>query len=184
MIISTEEIWRDYHKRLHAYIFSYVKDREIANDILQDVFVKIHHSLDKLNDLSRLQSWLYRITKHTIIDHHRSQRFFDEISDDLLIEDDAEEQTDLKQLIGDWVRSAADQLSPEYRDVIIQSEFNHVPQTEIAKQSGISYSGIKSRIQRGREKIKDMILDCCHLDFDYFGNIYDYKCKRCECNYE
>ena len=183
LTITTEDIWRDYHNRLRSFIQSRVNSSDNADDILQDVFLKIHASIDKLKDLSNLKSWLYQITKHTIIDYHRTTKFNQELTDDVLI-DETESNGELMNLISTWIRTAANQLEPDYRDAVLQADFNNISQKKIAETTGISYSGVKSRIQRGREKIKDLILDCCHLDFDFFGNVYDYKCKRCECDYE
>src|SRR4051812_30537380 len=71
--INTEKVWADFNGRLRNFIFSKVRDRETGNDILQDVFLKVHSNLDKLNDDSRIGSWLYQVTRNAINDHYRKR---------------------------------------------------------------------------------------------------------------
>ena len=66
---TTEQIWNDYHTSLHRFIQSRVNDAAIADDILQDVFIKIHSHLDTLKTHSKIKSWLYQITRHAIIEN-------------------------------------------------------------------------------------------------------------------
>ena len=62
---------------------------------------------------------------------------------------------------------------------MILSEIKCLSQKDIASILGISYSGAKSRIQRGREKVKELMYECCHYDIDSTGNVIDYNCRKC-----
>ena len=79
------------------------------------------------------------------------------------------------------IRFYINQLEEPFRQALILSEIRGMSQKEIADKLNISYSGIKSRIQRGREKVKKMMLDCCHYEFDRYGNLMDYKCRDKNC---
>ncbi len=70
-----------------------------------------------------------------------------------------------------------DRLPPTYRDAILLSEINGRTQKEVARIHGISLSGAKSRVQRGRAMLKEMVLNCCQLEFDRNGQVVDYKRK-------
>lgn len=70
---STKNIWHEYHKRLSAFLKSRVAG-DVVDDLLQDVFVKIHSQLDSLKEDTKLESWLYRITGNTVIDYYRLKR--------------------------------------------------------------------------------------------------------------
>ena len=72
----TETLWRAYSDQLLSFIRSRVKDPVIAEDILQDVFLKMHERLHTLKDDQKLQSWMYRIARNAIIDHYRSKKPF------------------------------------------------------------------------------------------------------------
>jgi RNA polymerase sigma-70 factor (ECF subfamily) len=65
-------IFHQYRDRLYNFIMSRVNDQDITDDILQDVFLKIHMKMDTLKDLNKIHSWIYQITRNTIIDHFRS----------------------------------------------------------------------------------------------------------------
>ena len=62
-------------------------------------------------------------------------------------------------------------------------EFEEISQKALAERLGLSLSGAKSRVQRGRVKLRELLLGCCHVDFDRRGNIIDYRRKRASCKY-
>ncbi|MFO7869584.1 MAG: sigma factor [Bacteroidales bacterium] len=68
---KTELIWNELYHDLERFIFSRVKEREITNDILQDVFIKIHTNIETLTNESKLSSWMYQISRNTIHDYFR-----------------------------------------------------------------------------------------------------------------
>jgi RNA polymerase sigma-70 factor (ECF subfamily) len=69
---NIEELWFKLGNKLKAFILSKVHDEEIADDILQEVFIKIHSKIDTLKDDTKIQSWIYQVTRNTIVDHFRS----------------------------------------------------------------------------------------------------------------
>ncbi len=71
MVESNELIWREYYTRLHSFIQSRVGNSSIADDILQEVFVRIHSRINTLKESSKIQSWIYQIARNAIIDHYR-----------------------------------------------------------------------------------------------------------------
>jgi RNA polymerase sigma-70 factor (ECF subfamily) len=73
--MNTEEIWRSFYSPLRNFIIKRVKSEHDADDILQNVFMKIHANLDNLKDDQKLQSWIYQITRNSIIDHYRKEQF-------------------------------------------------------------------------------------------------------------
>ena len=72
MKVNIEELWLQLGNKLRAFILSKVHDETIADDILQEVFLKMHLNIDTLNDDTKIQSWIYQITRNLIIDHFRS----------------------------------------------------------------------------------------------------------------
>ena len=76
-----------------------------------------------------------------------------------------------------------DHLPEKYRQVIALSEYDGLNQREISEQLGMSFSGAKSRVQRSRAKFKDMLLECCHFEFDRLGQVIDYQSKESSCRY-
>src|SRR5689334_6684074 len=72
--VTTEQIWETFHTPLLRFIEKRVTDAPLAEDILQDVFLKIHQQIETLKDVKKLESWVYQITRHAIIDVFRRQK--------------------------------------------------------------------------------------------------------------
>ena len=73
-------------------------------------------------------------------------------------------------------------LEEHYRQALMMSEMEGLTQKEVAKKEGLSLSGAKSRVQRGREMVKEMLLDCCRFEFDHRGSVMDHECKGKICD--
>ena len=71
---EVSEIWGDFHSHLYAFIFGKVNNKELSEDILMDVFIKIQTKLSDLKDINKLESWIFQITRNAINDHYRSKR--------------------------------------------------------------------------------------------------------------
>jgi RNA polymerase sigma-70 factor (ECF subfamily) len=78
------------------------------------------------------------------------------------------------------VAAMVNALPEPYREALYLTEYQGLSQRELAARLGISLSGAKSRVQRAREKLKQLLLDCCHFEFDRLGRIIDYQ-PRCTC---
>lgn len=147
-----ENIWRQHHDQLLAFISKRIKNRDDAEDILQEVFIKILSNIEKLKDSSKLQSWIFQITRNAIVDYIRKKKFQEleaEISD---IEEETD-KTAMNEATG-WIGFYVDSLPENYRDAVVLYEIKGKSQKEIAEQLGISYVNARSRIQRGRQLLK------------------------------
>jgi len=85
----TSELWSRFNKQLLVFIKSKVQDKDQAEDILQNVFIKIHSNIDKTEDFQKIESWIYQITRNTIIDYYKQYKMpIDSLNDiDKPIED-------------------------------------------------------------------------------------------------
>jgi RNA polymerase sigma-70 factor, ECF subfamily len=155
--MQTERVWNKFKDELARFIFSRVKDQAVADDILQDVFVKIHLNLKNLEKENKLTSWLYQITRNTIADYFRRTIHNVEISD--VAEDLPEEKDYLK--FEKCMLSFVQELPEKYREVLVKTELGKLSQKEYARTIGISYSGAKSRVQRAKEALRELFIGCC-----------------------
>ena len=179
MISSVEQIWKDYHQKLHSFVQSRVNDKSVADDILQEVFIRIHSRLSTLKDNNRFQSWVYQITRNAIIDYYRTQKRTVQLSESLSM---PETNDEVRKRIASWFLPMIERLPDHYCQALILSEINGLTQKEVALKQGLSLSGAKSRIQRGRAMVKKMLLDCCHFDFDRQGKVMEYQPKDKSCS--
>lgn len=182
---KVKTIWNEFSSNLKHFILKRVDDPQAADDILQDVFIKVHRRLDSLQDDSRLEHWLYQITRNAIADYYRQRRLTAPLLEDIPLPE-AEHEQEFRALLAASVRHMLDSLPDEYRDALILDTLEGVPQAEIGARLGISVSGAKSRVQRARAKLREMLFECCHFEFDRIGKVIDYHprancCPRCDC---
>ena len=185
---ETERVWREMHERLLAYIRPRVAGADDAEDILQDVFVRIHTRMDQLRESDAFTGWVYQITRNAITDYHRRRataaRAMEGLADHAG-EPQAGEEDITRQNEADFVHCLdpmLDQLPSSHREAIALTELGGMTQTQAADELGLSVSGMKSRVQRGRAQLKDAILDCCAIEFDRRGGVVDYHRRDgCPC---
>lgn len=165
-------IWIDLHQELRKFIFNKVKDQDITNDILQETFLKIHLSIHKLNDSSKLTPWVYQITRNSVTDYFRKRKQDFQLHEvDFAVE---ETEEPLYQSLTNCINNKINALPENYKQAVILTSFEHDSQTELAEELKISYSGAKSRVQRAREKLKELILNCANAKSDGNGNIINF----------
>jgi RNA polymerase sigma-70 factor (ECF subfamily) len=179
--LLTEQAWDQFHKPLLHFICKRIHDETIAEDLLQDVFLKIHQQIETLKDTRKLESWVYQIARHTIIDYYRSNKttFPLDIPEVLQLPDELPDDDIISELFP-AVRAMLNSLSPQDRQALILTEYQGLTQKEFGERIGLSFSGAKSRVQRAREKLKQQLLACCHFELDRRGHILNYY-PHCQC---
>jgi RNA polymerase sigma-70 factor (ECF subfamily) len=180
-----EEIWNAYCCRLLAFIRRRVADETEAEDLLQEVFLRVHRSLCCQPDWQKPAGWFYQIARNLIIDHYRQRREWEEIPEDLpdgappvssLLEDNPEAELALS------LREMVAALPEPYRQALVLTEYEGVSQKELAARLGLSPTGARSRVQRARAMLRDLLLACCHIELDRRGRVLDVYPHCCCCN--
>lgn len=180
--ITTKQIWIEYHKKLSAFIRARVSDDVITQDILQDIFIKIHSQIASLKQQTKLEAWIYQVTRNSIIDYYRSKKTIEKLPD-WLEQSQAEEEEIIRQELSLCLIPMIEQLPAKYRLAIQLSELEGKTQKEVAENENISLSGAKSRVQRGRKLLKAMLLDCCELELNRKNQVTDYTRKQKNCKF-
>ena len=179
MTVTTEQVWESFSTPLKKFIRKRVPDDESAEDILQDVFRKIHTHIADLRQREKLQSWVYQVTRNAIADYYRAKPPTSPLDfPDLLTVEFPEESAEAA-LASSMTKMLACLPEPD-RQALLLTDYQGMKQRELAEQLGLSLSGAKSRVQRAREKLKQALLDCCHFEFDRLGHVIDYQ-PRCHC---
>jgi RNA polymerase sigma-70 factor, ECF subfamily len=179
---STEEIWKEYHSSLLAFVRNRINDKMAAEDIIQDIFIRIHSHLNTLKDKSKLKSWLYQITRNAIIDYYRSRKPISEIANWIEVPETNNEKK-IEQELSSCLTPMIQQLPEKYRHAVQLSEIEERTQREIAEEVNISLSGAKSRVQRGRELLKTMLYECCTIEINKSNQPLDYHKKDNNCKF-
>ena len=177
-------VWDEFSVPLKRFIKKRVVNEQDADDIFQEIYLKIHQNLGNVMNEDKLQAWIYRVARNTITEYYRRNHNKFEIKD--LTEDLAsskDEELSSNTEIAACLKVMVDSLPEKYKQAIVLTEFQNMTQKELSEKLGISISGAKSRVQRARKMLKEMLLGCCQLEIDRRGNIIDYKHKNRECKY-
>jgi RNA polymerase sigma-70 factor, ECF subfamily len=179
-VIGTEArgAWREIEARLRPYVARRVPLPADVDDVLQEVFVRIHRGLADLRDGERFGGWVYRIAAHAIADSARARARHplpSQASDAqaVVVAEEAPDNDgrDLEAALGECVALFVARLPSPYREAVTLTELEGLTQKEAAEMLGVSLSGMKSRVQRGREKIREMFEECCEISLDCRGRV-------------
>jgi len=189
--VEAYKIWESFHVELRNYVRRRTKDDATADDIVQEIFVKVLKNMERIEEVENIQEYLYAIARNTLIDSFRSRKLVlkeDYIENEALRENSLDGNSEdevpasLNRIVSSCcVRPFIDKLPDKYREAIIASEINNESQKEMAERLNISYSGAKSRVQRGREKLKELLQQCCDFEYDSYGNLISSNSKNCNC---
>ncbi len=162
------DFWQEHKTQLRSYVARRVRESYAVDDIVQDVFLKAHTSLHMVKSHGSIVAWLFRIAANAIADHYRSQKPWDELPDELAA---PEPEHDYVTELASCLRPLIADLPEIYRSALVLSELEGLPQKEVANRLGISLSGAKSRVQRGRGNLRQRLLDCCDIETGRSGII-------------
>ena len=155
-------------------MLSRVSDEQVALDPLQEAFLRIHAKLDTVQDQQRLESWVFQIARNLVVDYYRSNPN-STIPLDTSAGAVSTDSGNLNEEVLGWIPAAVKRLPENYREAVRLYELEGMTHPQIADRLGISLSGAKSRVQRGRRKLKEMLYDCCSFELDRYGNVLDYE---------
>ncbi len=178
MSLTTEEVWEAFRIPLQGFIRKRVPDDVITEDILQDVFLKIHQHIETLKDEKKLERWVYQVTRRTIIDYYRKTKLTTslEVPEVLHLSEELPDDDIVGELFP-CIRSMVKNLPEQDRLALVLTEYRSLTQKELSERLGLSFSGAKSRVQRAREKLKQQLLACCHFELDRRGHVIDYQAR-------
>ncbi|MFT3869903.1 MAG: sigma-70 family RNA polymerase sigma factor [Nibricoccus sp.] len=163
-----EDLWRELSAPLRNFLRSRTRSAADADDLLQDVFMRIHKQLPTLRDTSKLQGWVYRIARNALVDLHREKRetvpFMDDAADDDL---GGQNLVDLTPSLRRFIA----QLPPVYREPLVRHEFQGEALASVAASLGLTLTATKSRVRRARLLLREMLDRCCHFEFDRLGRV-------------
>jgi len=177
--METTVIWKEFSTSLKSFIRSRIKDRDAVDDILQEVFIKIHLNIHSLKKQQSIKSWIFTIANNVIIDYFKKSNKSSNLEIEIPVVAEAEihEEHSAKDCILPLIKN----LPPTYKKAIFLSEIKGLKQAEVAQQLNISLSGAKSKIQRGRKLLQQGFIDCCNYKLNEFGYLVGEHMSKKEC---
>jgi len=166
--------WRELEAKLRPFVARRVHSEVDVDDVVQDVFLRMQRGLAGLRDEERFGPWVYQVARSAIVDHQRVAAKHRVVDDDGRVEHplevDGDERSVEEELAG-YLAPFVAMLPSPYREALTLVELEGLTQKQAAEMLGISLSGMKSRVQRGRLQLRKALEDCCHIAQDARGRV-------------
>jgi RNA polymerase sigma-70 factor (ECF subfamily) len=166
--------------RLRSFLRRRVRDDATADDLAQETLLKAYRSRAVLHDGTRLEAWLFRVARTTLIDHYRRQKPTEEARAELEAES-RDEVASLRAAIAASTCRFLDDLPESYREPVRLAELEGLPLAEIALRLNLSLTAVKSRVRRGRQMLKRKLQACCRFEFDRLGQVIGWERRKLLC---
>jgi RNA polymerase sigma-70 factor (ECF subfamily) len=176
--------WAETTARLRAFIARRVDNPDIAEDITQDVLTRSLAG-GTLDTVDNPTGWLYQVARNAVIDHYRLRRRHQPLldADDNWTEAESGDRVpnQATRELARCLQPLIEQLPTIYRDALTRVDLHGETDRQAAAAAGLSVSGMKSRVQRGRHQLRDLLTACCRVHTDGTGAILSYHPDRRRC---
>lgn len=166
--------------RLRAFLRRRVRDDATADDLTQETLLKVYRSRASLRDGTRLEAWLYRVARTTLIDYYRRQKPTEELPLALAAES-RDEVAAMRVAMASSMHHFLVELPEAYREPVRLAELEGLPLAKIALRMNLSLTAVKSRVRRGRQMLKAKLQACCRFEFDRLGQVIGWERRRLLC---
>lgn len=176
----TEQMWRELLPQLRRFVRRRIADPDRADDLVGEILLRIHQNIGSLDKRELLPNWVFRIARNAIIDEYRragrSREQLTSTLQDHPIEPpiDQDEPAAVRELSA-CLRPLLDGLPTEQRNALEMVDLGGMTQADAARRAEVSLSGMKSRVQRGRRRLAELLGQCCALILDSRGVPMDYQ---------
>jgi len=178
--MGIEKIWSEYRVRIQAFLNSRVSNPEDVEELLQEVFIRAYHNLDNLKSKEKVKSWIFQIASNVISDFYRKNKNIDAVHpEDLWYVD---QEVDAEHIFSPCVQPLINDLPDDTAKLLTVIDLKGQSQKEYAENNGISYSTLKSRVQKGRKMLHALFHEYCDISVDRRGQIIEYNVKTDKCN--
>lgn len=165
------------YQELKRFIWRRVKNQADAEDIVQDVFVKAQLKGTQLKEDQKFSAWMYQITRNSIIDYYRQKK---KVMEDIMLQNESEDYNQFNDCVIQCLQQLMFELPSPYREALVMTEIEQHSQKEMAGKLNLSYSGLKSRVQRGRQMLRQKMEELYHIRTDAYGNVIECE-DRIDC---
>lgn len=160
--------WRAHENELRGYLVRRIGNTHIAEDLLQETFIKAMRQGEGFCNLDNARAWLFQVARNALVDAQRLHRETVEVSEDIPA---PEAQIEPIVALGACVGRVLTELAPEDRDIIEQCDLNGMKQQDYAKSRQLTLATVKSRLLRARQRMRDKLSTNCKVQFDAQGRI-------------
>jgi RNA polymerase sigma-70 factor, ECF subfamily len=192
LALSTDTAWAELRRKVRGFVARRVREPDDVDDIVQQVFLRVHQGLPTLRDADKFDAWIFRTTRRTIIDYYRAPAKRRELSAGMTIDVvpaeasadvavNSQEESASHELAG-CLKPLLGRLAVADQEALRLVEFEGLTQVQAAGRLGLSVSGMKSRVQRARFHLRSAFDRCCHIALDRRGGVLAYESRGHSCD--
>lgn len=176
--VTARGMWRDLEQKLRPFVMRRVRCEADIDDVLQDVFLRMHRGLEDLRDEERFGPWVYRIARSAVLDHQRRAQKHVHAEPHAAEPEAPTEDEDAETRLAGYVAVFVAMLPSPYREALTLTELEGLTQKQAADMLGISLTAMKSRVARGRRELRRVFEDCCTIALDARGHVLAYEPRK------
>jgi RNA polymerase sigma-70 factor, ECF subfamily len=174
-------LWEQFGPPLRGFLARRAPPGVDADDLVQEVFLRVIRGLATLRSTDRPEAWLFQIARNALRDSLRTRLRrdgkTDSLDDELPAMPDPTSDRAAEAELAPCLTGMIGRLAEPYRTAIALTSLQGLSQADAARQLGISGSGMKSRVQRGRAKLRHMLVSCCAIAVDVRGGVSDFHLR-------
>jgi len=180
-----EAVVGQFRRQLGGFIRNRVPDDATADELTQEVWLRVVKKLGNLREVEKLEPWLYQIARNVVTDFHRRHRPHEELPEEIPATEDEREIETLRGQLNDYIKGVVHSLAEPHREALRLTLYEGLSQVELAERLGLSVTAAKSRVQRARAEVRKTMEQCCRWEFDRFGNAVECEprpqggCEQC-----
>ncbi len=168
---ETERLWGEFADQLGGFLRARVGSEVEAQDLRQEVFLKLQKQLASEHTIHDLGAWLYRTARNAVVDHYRTRKMTEEVHEATLATSPPN-APDLAPLMASF-RRMIHALPDGYREAVMLADIEELPHKVVAERLGLSLPATKSRVLRGRAMLRESLDACCRFERDRLGSVID-----------
>lgn len=171
--------WRAHEREILAFLSHRLPDRDAAEDVLQDIFVKAIRAGQGFCVLENPRAWLFQVARTTVIDRFRTTHLHEELTPEVIncTAGAADAAPPVATLAG-CIARALDALQPTDAAILRACDLNGETQAAYARRHGQSLAAVKSRLLRARQRLRERLVEACEVRFDAQGRVADHADPR------
>ena len=185
------ESWLPFLAGLRAFVARRIPSQDVE-DVSQEILLRIHRGFGRLRAGDRAEAWIYAVARRAIADFYRYRGPAEAPFEETAAEAESPQASPrgFASFAGDhsaheevltWLRPLAEELPETYREALLEVDFGGATQQELADRLGLSLSGAKSRVQRGRKLLAENLRRCCEVEMGSDGRVSDFRRNQCDC---
>lgn len=166
--------WSELEQKLRPFVARRLANPADVDDVVQDVFLRMQRGLGSLRDEERFGPWVYQVARSAVVDHVRRARrtpLAPGAAEELELPEEEDDVSAVERELASYIAPFVAMLPSPYREALTLTELEGLTQKQAAEMLGISLSGMKSRVQRGRRELRKALEECCHIALDGRGRV-------------